>query len=191
MALILASNSPRRRDLLLKAGIEFTVQPAAVDESLRPGESAAEYVKRVARAKALAVARTAGPGNLVLGADTTVVIAGQILGKPRDASGAAQMLCLLSGGAHYVVTGICIVRAPEKIEAWKHEASTVFFKPLSEETIRRYVATGEPLDKAGAYAIQGLAAEFIERVEGSIDNVVGLPVAQVVDLLRLLQQAGP
>jgi septum formation protein len=187
MALILASNSPRRRALLQNAGIKFTVQAVQVDESLRTGESAVDYVARLAREKALAVARCSAPGDLVLGADTVVVTAGQILGKPKDAADATRMLRLLSGGTHYVVTGICIVRAPEKMEALERESSTVTFKPLTEAEIQSYVASGEPLDKAGAYAVQGLASKFIARVEGSFDNVVGLPVSRAVDLLKSLQ----
>lgn len=190
MALILASNSPRRRELLRNAGIEFTAQPAQVDESRRTGESAADYVERLAREKALAVAQSSAPGDLVLGADTAVVTAGQILGKPKDAADATRMLRLLSGGTHYVVTGICVVRAPEKIEALERESSTVTFNPLTEEEIQSYVASGEPLDKAGAYAVQGLASKFIARVEGSFDNVVGLPVLRVVELLKSLQPGG-
>ncbi|MGH9397097.1 MAG: Maf family protein [Terriglobia bacterium] len=187
MVLILASHSPRRRELLENAGIKFTVQPAQVDESRRRGEAAADYVERMARDKALAAARRAPAGSLVLGADTAVVAAGQVLGKPKDAADAARMLRLLSGGTHYVVTGICIVRAAETIEALQHESTTVVFKPLTETAIQQYIRSGEPLDKAGGYGIQGLASKFVARVEGSFDNVVGLPVSRVVEMLRALQ----
>ncbi|MGH9403628.1 MAG: Maf family protein [Terriglobia bacterium] len=190
MTLILASKSPRRRELLQKAGIEFVIQAAHVDESRQKGESAAAYVERLAREKALAVASSSAPGDLVLGADTVVVVAGHILGKPKDAADAARMLRLLSGGTHYVVTGICIVRAPAQVEALKHESSTVVFKPLTEEEIQSYVASGEPLDKAGAYAIQGRASKFVARVEGSLENVIGLPVAKVIELLGSLEPKG-
>ncbi|MDE3179063.1 MAG: septum formation protein Maf, partial [Acidobacteriota bacterium] len=155
MNLILASHSPRRRALLSGAGIGFTVQSAEVDESRRVSEAAADYVERMARLKALAVAPAVEEGTIVLGADTVVVAAGQVLGKPGNAADAARMLRLLSGGTHYVVTGVCIVRAPEKVVAVEHESTIVVFKPLSEEAIQTYVATGEPLDKAGAYGIQG------------------------------------
>lgn len=187
MALILASKSPRRWELLQKAGIEFAVQTAEVNESCQKGEPAANYVERLARDKALAVAQFAASRDLVLGADTAVVVAGQILGKPKDAADAARMLRLLSGGTHYVVTGFCIVRAPGEVVALRHASSTVVFKPLTAGDIQSYVATGEPLDKAGAYAIQGFASKFVQRVEGSLENVIGLPLAEVAELLRSLE----
>ncbi|MGH9450500.1 MAG: Maf family protein [Terriglobia bacterium] len=190
MTLILASRSPRRRELLGKAGIPFEVRPVTVDESLRRGEAAVNYVERVARDKALTVAQAAAPGSPVLGADTVVVAAGEVLGKPRDAADAARMLRLLSGGTHYVVTGVCLVRAPDTVEALLHEATTVVMKPLSEAMIQEYIRSGEPLDKAGAYAIQGLASKFIARVDGNVDNVVGLPVARVAKMLSALESGG-
>ncbi|HEX5482919.1 MAG TPA: Maf family protein, partial [Terriglobia bacterium] len=152
-------------------------------EARRQGESAEDYVRRLAREKALSVARAAPPGTLVLGADTAVVAAGQILGKPADAADAARMLRLLSGATHRVLTGVCVARAPEKVEALRRETTTVIFNPLTEEEIQRYVASGEPLDKAGGYGIQGLASKFARRVEGCFFNVVGLPVPLVYNLL--------
>src|SRR5579885_2601834 len=169
MALILASNSPRRQELLKNAGIDCVVQPVQINEARRAGESAEDYVRR-----------------LVLGADTAVVVAGQILGKPADAEDAVRMLRLLAGATHRVLTGICFVRAPEKVEVLKHEVSTVIFNPLTEEEIQNYVASGESLDKAGAYAIQGLASKFVKRVEGCFFNVVGLPVSVVYETLNSL-----
>ncbi|MGH9326490.1 MAG: Maf family protein [Terriglobia bacterium] len=187
MTLVLASRSPRRRELLKSAGIEFTVQPSEVDETRLPGEAAEEYVRRIAREKALRVARFAASGTLVLGADTTVVAAGQVLEKPRDAEDAKRMLRLLSGGTHHVLTAFCFVRAPEKLEALRHESTTVDFLPLTEEEIEQYVASGEPLDKAGAYAIQGLASRFVTRIEGCFSNVVGLPISRVYEVLNSLR----
>lgn len=191
MTLILASDSPRRKELLENAGIEFAVRPAQINEARLQGESAEDYVRRLAREKALSVARTAPPGTLVLGADTAVAAAGQIFEKPVDAADAARMLRLLSGGTHRVLTGVCIVRAPEKIEALKHETTTVIFNPMTEEEIQRYVASGEPLDKAGAYGIQGLASKFVRRVEGCFFNVVGLPVPLVYSLLSSIPDESP
>lgn len=186
MALILASSSPRRRELLEKAGVRFSVAPAEVDESLRPGEPAAAYVERLAREKALAVARQTAPGDWVLGADTAVVAAGQILGKPRDQDDAMRMLRLLSGGSHYVVTGFCIARAPDSVEALRHVASSVIFRPLTTGEMQEYIKTGESFGKAGAYAIQENGDKFVERIEGDLNNIVGLPVADVLGELRRL-----
>jgi septum formation protein len=178
MELVLASQSPRRSELLRSAGIGFRVQAADVDETPFPGELPVNYVRRLARAKAEAVA-----GDLVLGSDTAVVIDGQILGKPADAEDAARMLRLLSGRSHEVITGICL----KGREVWvAHESTTVLFCRISEEEIQRYVESGEPMDKAGAYAIQGLASCFVERIEGSYSNVVGLPVAMVYQYLRTI-----
>ncbi len=173
--LILASRSPRRQEILQRAGIPFLVRPAEVDETPRPGEEACRYVKRLAREKAEAV--EAGPGDIVLGADTVVVVDNEILGKPADAPDAARMLRLLSGREHIVMTGICLVGDGAAVE--DVEKTTVRFVPLSDRDIEEYIATGEPLDKAGAYAIQGFASKFIDRVEGCYFNVVGLPIARV------------
>jgi septum formation protein len=175
MELVLASQSPRRSELLRNAGIGFRVQAADVDETPLLGELPVSYVRRLARAKA-----ESATGNLVLGADTTVVIDGQILGKPLDQADAARMLRLLSGRSHEVITGICF----KGREVWVgHDSTTVFFSHVTEEEILSYVASGEPMDKAGAYAIQGLASRFVERIEGSYSNVVGLPVAMVYHYL--------
>lgn len=178
--LILASRSPRRREILAGAGIPHLVRPAEVDETIRDGEDAEAYVKRVARAKAEAV--DAGPGDLVLGADTVVVVGSEILGKPADEGDARRMLRLLAGREHLVMTGVCLRGACGVLQ--DAETTRVRFLPLSEREIDAYVASGEPLDKAGAYAIQGLASKFIDRVEGCYFNVVGLPVAKVYGLLR-------
>lgn len=177
--LILASASPRRLELLLAAGFEVEAQPAHVDETLRPGESATDYVLRLARAKAAAI-----PGEAVLGADTTVVVEEEILGKPRDAAEAAAMLRRLAGRAHEVLTGYCLRRSGREIA--RVERTQVWMAELTDADIAVYVASGEPRDKAGAYAIQGLASRFIPRIEGSYSNVVGLPVAAVWQAWREL-----
>jgi septum formation protein len=173
--LILASRSPRRQEILARAGIPFVARPAQVDEALQPGEDAAAYVRRLARWKAQAVESAAG--DIVLGADTVVVVDGEILGKPTDAADAARMLGLLSGREHTVLTGICLRAYGGLIEDL--EVTRVRFVPLSPRQVDEYVASGEPMDKAGAYAIQGLASRFIDRLEGCYWNVVGLPVARV------------
>lgn len=190
MDLVLASQSPRRSELLRSAGISFRVQVADVDETPLPGEPAVEYVRRLARAKALAV-----QGELVLGADTVVVVDGQILGKPVDREDAARMLRLLSGRSHQVITGICLAGETVVVD---HETTQVNFSSLSGKEISAYVGTGEPMDKAGAYAIQGFASCFVERIEGSYSNVVGLPVAMVyrylsgrIDGLQLPPRSSP
>jgi septum formation protein len=189
MALILASASPRRRELLARAGIKFVVRPAAIDETLRAGEPAPEFVRRMAQAKASHVAKASPAGSLVLGADTVVEIDGEVFGKPTDEREAAAMLCRLSGRTHRVITGICLVRAPDHLEALRHETTSVTFCELAEEEIAAYVASGEPLDKAGAYAIQGRAAKFIRRIDGCFSNVVGLPLPVVCGLLKSLASA--
>ncbi|MDE3197680.1 MAG: septum formation inhibitor Maf [Acidobacteriota bacterium] len=180
LKLVLASRSPRRAELLAAAGIDFTIRVADIDESVRGGESPADYVLRLAREKAAAV--PAAEDEMVLGADTTVVIDGRILAKPDDAADAFRMLSALSGRRHSVITGVCLLGAGRSI----CEASTtnVWFAPMSREEIEDYVASGEPMDKAGAYGIQGLASRFIERIEGSYSNVVGLPVALVYRMLK-------
>jgi septum formation protein len=173
--LVLASRSPRRQEILRQAGIPFTVRAAEVDETPLAGEKPQEYVQRLAEMKALAAPREAG--ETVLGADTTVVIDGAMLGKPAGDDDARRMLRLLSGRRHEVLTGICLRRDTGRIRDWA--ATAVWFAPLSEADIGHYVASGEPIDKAGAYAIQGLASKFITRIEGCYWNVVGLPVALV------------
>ena len=178
--LVLASQSPRRREILRQAGMEFTVRVADVDESALPGESPAGYVQRLAAAKAFAI--EVAEGETVLGADTTVVIDGEILGKPADAADARRMLARLSGRRHEVLTGVCLRRG--KDATCDYVTTGVVFAALSGAEIDAYVASGEPMDKAGAYAIQGLASKFVERIEGDYFNVMGLPVALVYRRLR-------
>ncbi len=182
--LVLASASPRRQELLRNAGIEFVVQPADVDETPLAGESARTCAERLARAKALAVSRTR-PEDLVLGADTIVVVDGAILGKPSNADEAVRMLRLLSGRTHEVITGVCVTGP--RGEDVASETTVVSVSEISDEEIGAYVATGEPMDKAGAYAIQGRASRWIPRIEGDYSNVVGLPVALVWGMLRRLE----
>lgn len=188
MKLILASASPRRRELLANAGFEIEVRPSSIDEAPQEGEPPEDYARRAARDKALSVAADATPGSVVLGADTIVVAGDEILGKPQNPADAARMLRLLSGVSHRVVTGVCLVSAPSKILASTHETTAVTFRALDDEEISNYVASGEPLDKAGAYGIQGLASKFVTRVDGCYSNVVGLPVARVYELLRPLPE---
>lgn len=177
--LILASQSPRRSEILRQAGIPFVVRPAQVDESVGPGEPVDEYVRRIARKKAMAV--EAAEGDIILAADTVVVIGGEILGKPQDAADAVRMLERLAGREHEVITGVCFRRGRELV--YDRAVTRVWFAPLTRGEIEQYVASGEPKDKAGAYAIQGLAAEFVQRIEGSYTNVVGLPVELVTKYL--------
>lgn len=181
--LVLASASPRRAALLREAGWAFEVAPVDLDETLHPGETAETYVWRLAQAKAEAAA-SKDPEAVVLGADTTVVVEGQVLGKPLDSADAARMLRLLSGRTHDVLTGICLRKG---LRSLVHvESSRVRIAALSDAEIEWYIGTGEPFDKAGGYAVQGLASRFIEAVEGSYSNVVGLPVASVNSLLKQL-----
>jgi len=184
-AIVLASASPRRRELLTAAGFAVTAQPAEVDETPLPGELPAAYVARLARAKAFAVAARAE--DMVLGADTTVVVEGDILGKPANDAEAGAMLRRLSGRGHQVLTGVCLRRGERCLAGV--ETTEVWFDPLSEAEIAAYVASGEPRDKAGAYAIQGRAARFIPRINGSYSNVVGLPLATVWRLWRALEMS--
>lgn len=180
--LILASRSPRRAELLTSAGIAFEVLAADVDETPRPNEAPAAYVERLAREKALAVLALR-PDARVLGADTTVTIDGEILGKPENEADAVRMLRLLAGRAHDVYTGVALASASAVHSAV--DTTRVWFAPMTDEDISWYVATGEPVDRAGAYAIQGFAARFIPRIEGSYSNVVGLPVALVSSILKV------
>lgn len=184
--LVLASASPRRRELLTQAGFTFTVAPASIPEDLRPGENPLAYVSRLAREKAEAVYARMAPKDsetVVLGADTTVVAPnGEVLGKPADAHEAARMLRLLSGATHQVITGVALV-SPSGVEI-AAEVTYVSVLTLSDEEINSYVATGEPMDKAGAYAIQGYAARWIARIHGCYFNVVGLPLALVAGMLE-------
>jgi septum formation protein len=175
--LTLASASPRRRELLEQLGFVLDVRPADTDESVLPGEAPRDYVLRVAREKARAVS-----GEAVLAADTAVVLGTAILGKPRDAEDARRMLRALSGAPHEVVTAVCVVRGG--VERTAVVAAEVWLDPLTEAQIDWYVSTGEPLDKAGAYAIQGLAGAFVRELRGSVSNVIGLPLAETLELLR-------
>ena len=182
--LVLASASPRRQELLRSAGIAFEVQPAHIPEDPLPGEAAKDCAERLAREKALAVARQR-PHDVVLGADTVVVVDGQLLGKPSDAADSARMLRMLSGREHQVITGVCLVAGGQSSVA--SETTLVTVSEITDQEIADYVASGEPMDKAGAYAIQGIASRWIPRIEGDYSNVVGLPVALV---WRMLRQAG-
>ncbi|MGH9374090.1 MAG: Maf family protein [Vicinamibacterales bacterium] len=186
MRLILASASPRRAELLTSAGIEFEVAPASVDETARQDERPTDYVLRLAREKAAAVVsrqlRTSSP---VLGADTVVVAGGRLLGKPGDDGNAREMLGILSGSVHDVVTGVVLLSSGREFA--EVVTTRVRFVPLADSDISWYIGTGEPAGKAGAYAIQGLGSRFVDWIEGSWSNVVGLPVATVY---RMLKQAG-
>jgi septum formation protein len=201
--LVLASASPRRRELLTQAGVRFAVHPAHISEDPLPGEEPVAYVTRLAREKAEAVFRAmtarggaSGSGAegcggnddalAVLGADTTVTLDGRILGKPADAAEAAQMLRMLSGRSHRVITGVALATAEGTEVA--AEVTAVKFLTLSDAEISAYVATGEPMDKAGAYAVQGGAARWIPRIEGCYFNVMGLPLALVCTLLEALPE---
>jgi septum formation protein len=179
--LILASGSPRRRELLAKAGFTFEVRAADIDESLLPCEQPKDYVQRLAREKAQAIAAL-NPNAVVLGADTTVVLEGEVLGKPADTAEAERMLRLLSGRTHQVYTGLAVVRGAE--HRLHVETTDVVFRVITEEELAFYLASGDAMDKAGAYGIQGYAARWIPRIEGDYFNVVGLPLASVVLLLR-------
>jgi septum formation protein len=195
MPLVLASASPRRQELLQSAGIEFVVKPANIPEVRRDQESAQVFAERMAREKAHAVFAEV-KGEYVLGADTVVVVAGAagaatdvspvegelVLGKPETPEDAARMLRLLSGRKHQVITGVCLLG--NNFEDVRSESTTVQFSVLSEADIREYIASGEPMDKAGAYAIQGAASRWISNIQGDYSNVVGLPVALVLQMLR-------
>jgi septum formation protein len=181
MRLVLASASPRRRELLDRAGIPCDVAAVAVDERRLPREPPRAYVERLARLKAGA-ATSAHPDRVVLGADTTVVLGDEVLEKPVDAADAARMLRRLSDRTHDVLTGIAIAAGGRVLA--DVVTTRVWFAPVSDRDIEWYVASGEPMDKAGGYAIQGLASRFVTRIDGSYANVVGLPVADVLHLLR-------
>jgi septum formation protein len=198
MALVLASASPRRQELLRSAGIAITVHPTNIPETPLDGELPKAFAERLAREKAWAIFKQR-PNEFVLGADTIVVVEGQILGKPANAADAARMLRLLSGRAHEVTTGVCLMgpwpgastehggtgaAKPETLGDTRSETTLVTMSPFSDEEIQAYIATGEPMDKAGAYAIQGMASRWIPRIDGDYSNVVGLPVALVYRMLR-------
>ena len=182
MSIVLASASPRRQELLRKAGITFRVHPAEIDETPRRDEPAQPFAERMAREKAGAIRHRFPEEEFILGADTVVVVDNLILGKPQDAADAVRMLRLLSGREHQVITGVC-VSTPD-MENVRSEITTVHFCAMTEDDIRSYIATGEPMDKAGAYAIQGSAARWILKVEGDYNNVVGLPLDLVLRMLR-------
>jgi septum formation protein len=186
MKLILASSSPRRAEILRNAGLPFSVISSAIDETPLPGESPSELVCRLANRKAeLVAARTVGPA-IVIAADTVVVVEGHILGKPRSADDARHMLERLSGRTHAVTTGVSLMRLPDTESREFVESTLVHFNRLSANEITRYLATEEPHDKAGAYAIQGRAGRYIPRIEGCYFNVVGLPLARVLTELHEL-----
>lgn len=193
--LVLASASPRRQELLRNAGIEFVVHPAEILEDPLPGEVPRACAERLAREKAQKIFQLR-PSNFVLGADTVVFVNGQMLAKPCDHADAARMLRMLSGRTHQVITGVCLIgpslgteNSEQKtaFEDTRSETTEVTMSALTEDDICFYVATGEPMDKAGAYAIQGIASRWIPRIEGDYSNVVGLPVGLVV---RMLQEHG-
>lgn len=186
--IILASGSPRRQELLASLGLQFEVMPSHVDEDVSAGIPPAQYVETLAARKARAVAaRLATRGEapaLVIGSDTTVVIDGTYLNKPADQAEAIAMLSRLQGRTHEVYTGLCVRHHPSGREEIAHSVTQVTMRPLPEERIRRYVRTGEPMDKAGAYAIQGYGATLVQRIEGDYFTVVGLPVGLLADLLE-------
>ncbi len=184
VTLTLASRSPRRRELLEQLGLRLEVRPADSDETQLPAETPSDYVRRVAREKARAI-----KGEIVLAADTVVVLEGLVLGKPRDVEDARRMLRELSGRTHEVMTGVCARRGDrEEVLA---ATSEVRFAAITEAQIGWYLATGEPLDKAGSYAVQGVGGAFVAEVRGSVSNVVGLPLAETISLLARLGFAPP
>lgn len=180
--LVLASGSPRRQELLHEAGIEFQTSPPNISEDCNPGETPLSYALRLSQEKAETVARRF-PQDVVLGADTIVVVEGQILGKPQDARDAARMLRLLSGRRHQVTTAVSVI-APGRRPDTRSLTTHVDFRVLQEDEIQRYIASGEPMDKAGAYAIQGGAAPWVIHLEGDYSNVVGLPLPLVTEMLH-------
>lgn len=186
MKIILASASPRRAEILRNAGIAFETHAPILDEARRSGELRADYVRRLALAKARAAASSQREAAdcLFIGADTVVVAADEVLGKPESPEDARRMLCLLSGTVHEVHTGLAVARRLGAMEAVVEEITRVTFAPLSEEEIESYIATGEPFDKAGAYGIQGIGGRYVTRIEGCYFNVMGLPLARLWLLLR-------
>jgi septum formation protein len=187
MKLILASASARRAEILRAAGIPFEALATGADETLRSGEAVEAMVLRLAEAKARAAIASLKPPHetaIVIGADTVVDLDGEVLGKPGSARVAAEMLRKLSGRTHRVVTGLAVIRVPDGAARLELETTQVRFAPLTAEEIDRYAATGEPLDKAGAYAIQGIAGRYVERIEGCYFNVVGLPLARLCRILK-------
>jgi septum formation protein len=184
--IVLASASPRRSELLALAGIEFSVMPSDICEDVLPGEEPSEHVIRLSREKARAVAATSG-GSLFIGADTVVVLNGRIMGKPVDEQEAHEMLSALSGRTHEVITGFTLFDGETGVCLSRSVRTEVTFRQLSEQEIREYIASGCPMDKAGAYAIQGGAVHFVRSICGSYSNVVGLPMAELYELLQTVQ----
>lgn len=193
-SLVLASGSPRRQELLRRIGLTFGVRVPGIEEVRLPGEEPTVLVERLAREKALAVASELvvegerAEGTLVIGADTCVVLDGEVLGKPADEEEAFTMLSRLSGRTHRVLTGVAVVEVHLPSEPFRqvvdHEETGVTFRPLAPEEIRRYIASGEPMDKAGAYGVQGLGSVIVTRVDGCFFNVVGLPLPRLAGLLK-------
>ena len=179
--MVLASGSPRRRQLLNMLGVPHEVDPVEIDEQILAGEDPEHYPCRLARDKARAGSKRHA-GRWVLGADTVVVIGGEILGKPRSTEEAESMLLQLAGNRHRVVTGVALAKDDDLYEA--RDVTSVWFRPITAEQARSYVRTGEPMDKAGSYAVQGLGAVFVDRIEGDYFGVMGLPVRLVVDLMQ-------
>ena len=191
--LILASSSPRRAEILRNAGFDFEVAPAHIDESRQPDEAAVDYVRRLAGEKARTIARQfasrhAADSAMFIAADTVVVIDNEILGKPSSAANARDMLHRLSGKTHEVCTGLAVLQGNVAAIGTALETTRVTFEPLNEKEIEDYIATGEPFDKAGAYAIQGQGGKFISRIEGCYFNVMGLPLARLYAILRNLKE---
>ena len=180
---ILASSSPRRQELLAGVGLDFEVVPPRVRESARDGEAPLDFAKRMAREKALYVCAQERLGRIVVGSDTVVSISGEIFGKPRDEEDALLMLEKLSGRTHEVITGFCIARSPGDVLHLGATRTEVRMKSLDTEEMRRYIKTGEPMDKAGAYAIQGIGSCLVEWIRGSYTGVVGLPLFELVSVL--------
>ena len=188
-SIVLASASPRRTELMTLAGLQFTVVPADICEDVLPGEAPAEHVMRLSREKADKVAAT-GEGRFFIGADTVVVLDGAILGKPTDEADAFRMLAALSGKDHEVITGFTVFDKVSGIHISRSVCTEVTFKELEEQEINAYVASGCPMDKAGAYAIQGGAVHFVRSICGSYTNVIGLPMTELYEVLQAMQALG-
>lgn len=190
MRIILASSSPRRAEILRDSGIPFEARPAHVDESPRDGEAPLDLVLRLAEAKARAVVAQASGACIVVGADTEVVMDGAVLGKPRSEEHAREMLARLAGRTHEVMTGLALLRLPDGMMRRVHEVTRVTFAAMSAAEIESYVASKEPFDKAGGYAIQGIGGRYVTRVEGCYFNIVGLPLAKLYAMLKELGWKG-
>ncbi|BFH12387.1 Maf-like protein [Paenibacillus dendritiformis] len=187
LELILASSSPRRQELIRALGLPYSVQPSDADETVPPGWPPDRIVEQLALRKADAVARgrrSEGKDGIVVGSDTIVVLDGAVLGKPENEADAERALTALQGRSHEVYTGVALVQVSDGRTAVSHRATVVHMKPCSTERIRRYIATGEPMDKAGSYGIQGVGATLVERIEGCYFNVVGLPLSLLTDMLE-------